>query len=48
MYGFSRGFSAKVEKRESEWERWQIVETEHRERMEGVLEEGGYRIERGY
>lgn len=45
MYGFSRGFSAKVEKRESEWERWQIVETEHREQLEKVLEEGGYTVE---
>ena len=48
MYGFSRGFSAKIEKRGSEWERWQIVETEHRERMEKLFEEVGYEIERGY
>jgi len=45
MYSFSRGFSAKTEKRESEWQRWQIVETEHPEEMEKVLEEGGYEVE---
>jgi hypothetical protein len=48
MYGFSRGFSPKIEKRESEWQRWQIVETEHPEQVEKVLEEGGYKIEHGY
>ena len=45
MYGFSRGFSAKIEKPESEWQRWQIVETEHPEQLEKVLEEGGYTVE---
>ena len=48
MYGFSRGFSAKNEKRESKWQRWQVVESEHPERMERVLEEGGYTIDRNY
>jgi hypothetical protein len=48
MYGFSRGFSAKVERRESEWQRWQIVVTEHIERVEKVLEGGGYAVEHGY
>ena len=46
MYGFSRGFSAKVEKKESEWQRWHVVETEHPEQLEKGLEEGGYTIER--
>ena len=48
MYGFSRGFSAKIEKPESEWQRWQIVETEHPENLERGLEDGGYIIEHGY
>ena len=48
MYGFSRGFSPNIEKRESEWQRWQIVETEHPEQLEKVLGEGGYKIEHGY
>jgi len=48
MYSFSRGFSAKIEKPESEWERWQIVESEHPEQMEKVLEEGGYEVEHRY
>ena len=48
MYGFSRGFSAKIEKPESEWQRWQIVETEHPEQLEKGLEEGGYKVEHGY
>jgi hypothetical protein len=48
MYGFSRGFSPKVEKKESEWERWQVVEARNRELLERVLEEGGYAIEQGY
>ncbi|OGN97832.1 MAG: hypothetical protein A2Z77_02110 [Chloroflexi bacterium RBG_13_51_36] len=47
MYGFSRGFSCKIGKRESEWRRWQIVETGDRERLEKVLEEGAYAIEQG-
>jgi len=46
MYGFSRGFSAKVEKKESEWQRWHIVETENPEQLETGLEEGGYTVER--
>ena len=45
MYSFSRGFSAKIKKPESEWQRWQVVETEHREELEKVLEEGGYTVE---
>jgi len=45
MYGFSRGFPAKIEKKESEWQRWQIIETEHPEQLEKGLEEGGYTVE---
>jgi hypothetical protein len=48
MYGFSRGFSANVEKQESEWERWQIVETKDTEQLEKMLEGGGYAVEHGY
>jgi hypothetical protein len=48
MYSFSRGFSARIGKLESEWQRWQIVETEHSEQLEKVLEEGGYTVEHGY
>ncbi|MFC1986391.1 hypothetical protein ACFLWC_05305 [Chloroflexota bacterium] len=46
MYGFSRGFSAKVEKKESEWERWYIVEASNPEAVELSLVEGGFTIER--
>jgi len=48
MYGFSRGFSTKIEKKESEWQRCQIIETEHLEQLEKGLKEGGYKIEHGY
>ncbi|HUX47607.1 MAG TPA: hypothetical protein VMV76_00300 [Dehalococcoidia bacterium] len=48
MYGFSRGFSPKIEKQESKWQRWQIIESEDTERLERVLEEGGCTIEHGY
>ena len=48
MYGFSRGFSAKSERQASDWQRWQIVETENAEQLEKVLEGGGYEIEHGY
>lgn len=46
MYGFSRGFSAKVEKKESEWQRWHVIETSNLEALEESLEEGGYTVER--
>jgi len=45
MYGFSRGFSAKVEKKELEWQRWHIIETSNLEALEKSLEEGGYQVE---
>jgi hypothetical protein len=45
MYGFSRGFSAKVEKKESEWMRWRVVETNNLEELEYGLMKGGYVIE---
>ena len=45
MYGFSRGFSAKVEKKESEWQRWHIIETSNLEALEKSLEDGGYQVE---
>ena len=46
MYGFSRGFSAKVERPESEWQRWRLVETPNLEALERSLEEGGFVVER--
>jgi len=45
MYSFSRGFSAKIEKPESEWQRWQIVEAENLEGLEFNLMKGGYAID---
>ena len=45
MYSFSRGFSVKVEKKESEWERWNIIETDNIEELEYGLMKGGYAIE---
>jgi hypothetical protein len=48
MYGFSRGFSVKVEKKESEWERWRIIETYNLEEMEYNLMKGGYVIDITY
>ena len=48
MYGFSRGFSVTIEKPESDWQRWRIIETEDAEQLERVLEEGGCTVEHGY
>jgi hypothetical protein len=48
MYSFSRGFSARIEKPESKWKRWQIIETKYPEHLEKKLEEGGYAVEHGY
>jgi hypothetical protein len=45
MYSFSRGFSAKIEKPESEWQRWQIVEAKNLEGLESNLMKGGYTID---
>jgi len=45
MYGFSRGFAAKVEKTESNWARWRIVETKNLEQLEYSLLAGGHHIE---
>ena len=45
MYSFSRGFSAKIEKRESEWQRWQIIEAKSLEGLEFNLMKGGYAID---
>jgi len=48
MYGFSRGFSAKIEKKESEWRRWCVLDVEEREALEKSLEEGGFVVDRGH
>jgi hypothetical protein len=45
MYGFSRGFSAKIEKPESEWERWQLIETSKVEALESNLMKYGFVID---
>ena len=45
MYGFSRGFSAKIEKPESEWQRWQVIEAENLEDLEFNLMKGGFAID---
>ena len=45
MYGFSRGFSDKVERPESEWQRWHVIETRNLEALERSLEEGGFVVE---
>lgn len=45
MYSFSRGFSAKAEKQESEWQRWHIIETDNLEELEFNLMKGGYVID---
>jgi hypothetical protein len=42
MYGFSRGFSAKVEKPESEWRRWGVMHTDDVGMLESNLAQGGY------
>ncbi|MEN8614663.1 hypothetical protein ABFB09_05195 [Dehalogenimonas sp. THU2] len=44
MYGFSRGFSPKEEKPESEWNRWHIINTNKPEELEQSLEAGGFTI----
>lgn len=46
MYGFSRGFSIKEKKKESDWQVWHIVENKNHEQLEKSLEEGGFKIER--
>jgi len=45
MYGFSRGFSPKVERKESEWRRWRITRSKNAEAMVKLLEEGGFIVE---
>lgn len=47
MYGFSRGFSPKVDKAETDWQRWHIVLTEDVEGLERTLAEGGFVVENG-
>jgi hypothetical protein len=47
MYSFSRGFSAKIEKKDSEWQRWRVIETLNLEALEMSLEQGGYTIMQG-
>jgi len=46
MYGFSRGFSAAIEKRAPEWDKWGIVKTTNQDKLEKQFEAGGYIIDR--
>ena len=45
MYSFSRGFSTKIEKPESEWQRWQVIEAKNLEDLEFNLMKGGFAID---
>jgi hypothetical protein len=45
MYSFSRGFSGKIGKAESEWERWQIIETSKVGALESNLMKYGFVID---
>jgi len=45
MYSFSRGFSVKVEKKESEWQKWRIIRTDNIDELEYGLMKGGYVID---
>jgi len=45
MYGFSRSFSAKLEKKESEWQRWNVIQTSNLEELEYNLMKGGFVID---
>ena len=45
MYSFSRGFSAKTEKPQSEWERWVVIETSSVSELESNLMRGGFVID---
>ena len=47
MYGFSRGFCAKIGKPESEWNRWGVIQTDSVEELELNLMRGGYVIDVG-
>lgn len=44
MYSFSRGFSAKIEKKESEYQKLYVVQTDDINKLEKGLEDGGYTI----
>ncbi|MGB5925205.1 MAG: hypothetical protein WBH01_03830 [Dehalococcoidia bacterium] len=45
MYGFSRGFSARAEMPQSEWERWQVIETSKVAVLESSLMRYGFVID---
>lgn len=45
MYNFSRGFSVKAEKKESEWQKWRIIRTDNIDELEYGLMKGGYVID---
>jgi hypothetical protein len=45
MYGFSRGFSAKIEMPQSEWQRWEVIETSKVAALESGLMRYGFVID---
>jgi len=45
MYSFSRGFSARTEKLQSDWERWVVIQTDSVSRLESNLMQGGFVID---
>ena len=45
MYSFSRGFSIKLERKESEWQKWRIIRTDNIDELEYGLMKGGYVID---
>jgi hypothetical protein len=44
MYSFSRGFSAKVEPKESEWAKFGVIHGPSPEELKGSLESGGFTV----
>jgi len=45
MYGYSRGFLSAIEKRETPWQRWRIIESRNPDVLETMLLQAGYVIE---
>jgi hypothetical protein len=48
MYGFSRGFAARVDKRESAWNRWYVISVKDRGALEKSLEEADCVVDHGH
>jgi hypothetical protein len=45
MYGFSRGYLSPKPKKESEWQKWHVVQTENIENLQLALQDSGFIIE---